>query len=238
MTANPSARLADGKFGYTRSGLSVPPELAEVRHVGDIVLDPTCGSGTMAEAALKLGRRFIVIDRHPEAIRITSERIQRLCRERGDVPMVRRDGRRHEVRCLNWLDLQHDIPNWDDGDSYIVLGDAIQVLRTMPDSFVELVYADPPFGKQQVFRGPRGEFSDIWTWDEAAEARMAELEDMPAELWEGGDRNLGVGVIHLLRTSQPDMASYLTWIALLLLECRRVMGRTEYVEVPRGPWTL
>ena len=236
--AQTSPPLTDGRFGYTRSGLAVPSELAEARRVGGMVLDPVCGSGTMAVAALKNGRRCIVIDREPKAIEITCERVAALYAENGNVPMVRRDGRWHEVHRLNWLDLRHGVPDWDDGNSYIVLGDSIEVMRTMPDSFVELVYADPPFMKQQQFRGPAGSFDDFWEWDEAAEARMAELEDMPADRWEGDGKAFLLDQLRLWQRHQPDVASYCSWVALLLVECRRVMGATEYGYVPRGAWAL
>lgn len=35
---------------------------------------------------------------------------------------------------------------WNNGDSHIVQGDALQVMQTMPDSCISLVYADPPCG--------------------------------------------------------------------------------------------
>ena len=43
-----------------------------------IVLDPFMGSGTTAVAAAISGRKFIVGDEHPDAIRITQERLQSL----------------------------------------------------------------------------------------------------------------------------------------------------------------
>lgn len=54
---------------YRHSGLAVPggQGLGQLRYPGDMVLDPVCGSGTAA--ALRLGRRFIVIDSNPEAMK-------------------------------------------------------------------------------------------------------------------------------------------------------------------------
>jgi site-specific DNA-methyltransferase (adenine-specific) len=45
---------------------------------GGTVLDPFCGSGTTLVAAVRLGRRAIGIDRHPEAIRIAEQRLKEL----------------------------------------------------------------------------------------------------------------------------------------------------------------
>ena len=47
-------------------------------NAGDIVLDPFCGSGTTLVAANKLDRKYIGIDRNPEAIRISEERLKQL----------------------------------------------------------------------------------------------------------------------------------------------------------------
>ena len=45
---------------------------------GGTVLDPFCGSGTTLVAAVRLGRKAIGIDRHPEAIRIAEQRLTEL----------------------------------------------------------------------------------------------------------------------------------------------------------------
>src|SRR4029079_4932624 len=42
---------------------------------GDVVADFFCGSGTTGVAAKRLGRRFLLVDCNPEAIRITTERL-------------------------------------------------------------------------------------------------------------------------------------------------------------------
>ena len=44
--------------------------------VGDIILDPFCGSGTALVSANQLGRYYIGIDENPKAISISSDRLQ------------------------------------------------------------------------------------------------------------------------------------------------------------------
>jgi adenine-specific DNA-methyltransferase len=48
---------------------------------GGLVLDPFLGSGTTAEAAERLGRRWIGVDSNPEAIRIARARLGRAARD-------------------------------------------------------------------------------------------------------------------------------------------------------------
>ena len=46
--------------------------------VGDIILDPFCGSGTTLVSANQLGRYYIGIDENPKAIQITEDRLKQL----------------------------------------------------------------------------------------------------------------------------------------------------------------
>jgi site-specific DNA-methyltransferase (adenine-specific) len=57
---------------------------------GDLCLDPFAGSGTLGAVAAKLGRRFLLIDESPEAVRVMRERLApwapaaQAAAERGD----------------------------------------------------------------------------------------------------------------------------------------------------------
>jgi site-specific DNA-methyltransferase (adenine-specific) len=50
---------------------------------GDVVVDPFLGSGTTALAAVKLGRRFLGIERDEEYVRLAEARLATLSKERG-----------------------------------------------------------------------------------------------------------------------------------------------------------
>jgi site-specific DNA-methyltransferase (adenine-specific) len=65
------------KTGYpTQKPLRLLERIVRVHSkVGDWVLDFFAGSGTTGEACARLGRHFILIDNHPDAIRIMSQRL-------------------------------------------------------------------------------------------------------------------------------------------------------------------
>jgi len=44
---------------------------------GDLCLDPFAGSGTLGAVAAKLGRRYLLIDSSPQAVRVMAERLQK-----------------------------------------------------------------------------------------------------------------------------------------------------------------
>jgi site-specific DNA-methyltransferase (adenine-specific) len=53
---------------------------------GDLVLDFFAGSGTTGEAAARLGRRFLLVDNNPEAIRVMRRRLAPFAPEFLDAP--------------------------------------------------------------------------------------------------------------------------------------------------------
>ena len=70
---NPSTR--DGRH-ETEKPVSLMLELVSLfSNVGDLVLDPFMGSGTTGIACIKLGRRFIGIERNPAYYAIAKERL-------------------------------------------------------------------------------------------------------------------------------------------------------------------
>jgi len=65
------------KTGYpTQKPLKLLERIIRVHsNPGDIVLDFFAGSGTTGEAAARLGRGFVLVDHHPEAVQIMAQRL-------------------------------------------------------------------------------------------------------------------------------------------------------------------
>jgi site-specific DNA-methyltransferase (adenine-specific) len=65
------------KTGYpTQKPIAILERIVRVHsNPGDLVLDFFAGSGTTGEAAARLGRRFLLIDSSPEAIRVMRRRL-------------------------------------------------------------------------------------------------------------------------------------------------------------------
>jgi site-specific DNA-methyltransferase (adenine-specific) len=68
------------KTGYpTQKPLGVINRIVQASsNPGDLLLDFFAGSGTLGESALKLGRRFILIDNNPQALEVMIERFKGL----------------------------------------------------------------------------------------------------------------------------------------------------------------
>jgi DNA modification methylase len=78
---------AINNMAHERSGYPAQKPLALLRILveacappGGIVLDPFCGSGTTAVAAATLDRRFIAVDRNPDAVEIARERVGKVAK--------------------------------------------------------------------------------------------------------------------------------------------------------------
>ncbi len=65
------------KTGYaTQKPVGIIERIVRVHtHPGELVIDFFAGSGTLGEAAARLGRDFILIDDNPDAIRVMSKRL-------------------------------------------------------------------------------------------------------------------------------------------------------------------
>ena len=113
-------------------------------------------------------------------------------------------------------------PNF--ADKTIWTGDNLDILRGMNAECVDLIYLDPPFNSNQDYAAPVGSkaagaaFKDTWDLSDLDVAWMGLIADeQPA-------------VANLLRTAGlthgKGMQSYLTMMAVRLLEMRRVLKDT------------
>ena len=114
------------------------------------------------------------------------------------------------------------VPNFV--DKTIWTGDNLDILRGMNSETVDLIYLDPPFNSNRNYEAPVGSkaagaaFKDAWTLSDLDVAWMGLIADeQPA-------------VANLLdttgRTHGEGMQSYLTMMAVRLLEMRRVPKET------------
>ncbi len=110
-------------------------------------------------------------------------------------------------------------PNWK--NRTIWTGDNLDILRGMNSDTVDLIYLDPPFNSNRDYAAPVGSkaagaaFKDTW-----------HLSDLDVA-WMGLIADEEPSIAYLLdtarRTHSRGMQSYLTMMAVRLLEMRRVL---------------
>ena len=118
-------------------------------------------------------------------------------------------------------------------DKTIWTGDNLDILRGMNSETVDLIYLDPPFNSNRNYEAPVGSkaagaaFKDAWTLDDLDVAWMGLIADeQPA-------------IANLLHTAGlthgKGMQSYLTMMAVRLLEMRRVLKSTGSIYIHCDP---
>ena len=123
------------------------------------------------------------------------------------------------------------LPNF--ADKTIWTGDNLDILRGMNSQCVDLIYLDPPFNSNRDYEAPIGSkaagasFKDTWTLSDLDVAWMGLIADEhPA-------------VAHVLRTAGithgKGMQSYLTMMAVRLLEMHRVLKPTGSIYLHCDP---
>ena len=121
-------------------------------------------------------------------------------------------------------------------------GDNLEVMRDhLPDESVDLVYLDPPFksnadynvlfkaGGLKPDEAQMTVFKDTWTWDEAANHALSEVQDLE-----------NVQLVNLINAledalSKTPMMAYLVMMAIRLHEIRRVMKPTAAMYLHCDP---
>ena len=122
-------------------------------------------------------------------------------------------------------------PNF--ADKTVWTGDNLDILRGMNSETVDLIYLDPPFNSNRNYEAPVGSkaagaaFKDTWTLSDLDVAWMGLIADeQPA-------------IANLLHTASlthgKGMQSYLTMMAVRLLEMRRVLKDTGSIYLHCDP---
>ena len=122
-------------------------------------------------------------------------------------------------------------PNW--ANRTVWTGDNLDILRGMNSETVDLIYLDPPFNSNKDYAAPVGSeaagaaFKDTWSLSDLDVAWMGLIADEePA-------------IAHLLdttgQTHSKGMQSYLTMMAVRLLEMRRVLKDTGSIYLHCDP---
>ncbi len=108
--------------------------------------------------------------------------------------------------------------NFDSQTLYI--RDNLDVLRGMNSETVDLVATDPPFNKSvRAFEGPAGSFKDTWDWQDDVHP---EWVDAIREK----HQSLHVVIEAARIAAGEDMAAYLCWLGVRVLEIHRVLKPT------------
>ena len=133
--------------------------------------------------------------------------------------------------------------------NWLFCGDCLTVMRErMADESVDLIYLDPPFNSgrdyKAIFRAETGRpgsaeatvFKDTWTLDDSAIYSINVLPGLLAQHEIEQDRaDLLWFFLRALKQSQPDMAAYLAFMALRLVEVRRVLKSSGSVYLHCDP---
>ena len=108
-------------------------------------------------------------------------------------------------------------------------GDNLDVMRQMPDGFVDLTYLDPPFKSDLDYNVLFTEdgispdeaqmtvFKDTWLWDQGAQRAFEDIQDIPNPRLVNLVNALHVGL------ERTPMLAYLVNMGVRLVEIRRVM---------------
>ena len=119
-------------------------------------------------------------------------------------------------------------------DKTIWTGDNLDILRGLNSETVDLIYLDPPFNSNRNYEAPVGSkaagaaFKDTWTLSDLDVAWMGLIADeQPAVAYilDAAGRSHGKG-----------MQSYLTMMAVRLLEMRRVLKATGSIYLHCDPF--
>ena len=122
-------------------------------------------------------------------------------------------------------------PNWVNRTLWT--GDNLDVMRGMNDDCVDLIYLDPPFNSDRDYEAPIGGaaegagFKDRWTMDDAKEVWHGEIAEAMPPLYRAID---AAGLTH-----GKKMKGYLIWMAVRLIEMKRILKPTGGIYLHCDP---
>ena len=115
------------------------------------------------------------------------------------------------------------LPNF--ANRTIFHGDNLEFLRGLNSESVDLIATDPPFNKSKDFHATPdslaagASFPDRWRWEQDVQQEWVDsLEDDWPEVWRF--------INGVKESGQRDMAAFLCWLGVRLLECRRILKPT------------
>ena len=123
-------------------------------------------------------------------------------------------------------------PNW--ANQTIWTGDNLEIMRGMNSASVDLIYLDPPFNSKANYAAPIGSkaagaaFKDTWGLDDVNLA------------WHGEIKHEHSGLYALLNATREihgdSMMSYLIYMAIRIMEMRRVLKATGSIYLHCDPY--
>ena len=122
-------------------------------------------------------------------------------------------------------------PNWVNRTLWT--GDNLEVMRGMNDDCVDLIYLDPPFNSDRDYEAPIGGiaegagFKDRWSMSDAKEVWHGEIAEAMPPLYRAID---AAGLTH-----GRKMKGYLIWMAVRLIEMRRILKPTGSIYLHCDP---
>lgn len=106
----------------------------------------------------------------------------------------------------------------------ILRGDNLPHLRSMNDEIIDLVVIDPPFNKRRTFESRNGyKFTDTLTFDAISEHDISALKSEFPRLWST--------IVAISNIHGSGMQAYLYWLAIRLVEIRRILSNTGIIYI-------
>ena len=104
----------------------------------------------------------------------------------------------------------------------LAIGDNLSIMRELEPDSVMMVYLDPPFNSNRVYTAESGtkaegaSFNDKWTHDDVVPAWIDEIRQKSPSSWTTIETSK--------QTAGINMASYLTMMAVRLIEIKRLLS--------------